>query len=115
MTKQEALSLTADSPSSIFTREDVQRMINAIDIPESAEAPIARLTADDISDLAEDLTDYITRNDNILDRDAVELSIDYNRTVQIDSCPIDESELKESLVDALMRHMTERGLYQEDK
>ena len=32
MTKQEALSLTAGSPSTIFTREDVHRLINAIDM-----------------------------------------------------------------------------------
>jgi len=37
MTKQEALSLTAGSPSTIFTREDVHRLINAIDIPTAPE------------------------------------------------------------------------------
>ena len=113
MTKQEALSLTADSPSSIFTREDVQRMINAIDIPTSAEAPIAFLTADDISDLADDLASYVASNNDILDLDGAELSIDYNRTVQIDSWSVDEQQLSEQIGDQLVKQLAKRGLYQD--
>ena len=132
MTKQEALSLTAGSPSTIFTREDVHRLINAIDIPEyqhpmqacpcaadgfttpcTAEVP-KLLTDLDIEDIANDIAEYIASNaEGILDLDNAELSLDYNRTVQIDSCPIDEQQLAEQITDQLVMLLAKRGLFQE--
>ena len=155
MTKQEALSLTAGSPSTIFTREDVQRLINAIDMyipadtdsaPEpsmhcscinegfaepcknyqhpmqadpstagaSLFAPDAKpLTDLDIADIADEIAAYIAQEESILDIDNAELSLDYNRTVQIDSCPIDEHELSEQIADQLVKQLAKRGLYQD--
>ena len=132
MTKQEALLLTAGSPSTIFTREDVQRLIDAIDIPEyqhpmqacpcaadgfttpcTAEAP-KLLTDLDIADIADDIAAYIASNaEDILDIENAELSLDYNRTVQIDSCPVDEQQLAEQIADQLVKLLAKRGLYQE--
>ena len=156
MTKQEALSLTAGSPSTIFTREDVHRLINAIDMyipadtdsaPEpsmhcscinegfaepcknyqhpmqadpstagaSLFAPDAKpLTDLDIEDIANDIAEYIASNaEGILDIDNAEVSLDYNRTVQIDSCPIDEQQLAEQITDQLVMLLAKRGLYQD--
>ena len=155
MTKQEALSLTAGSPSTIFTREDVHRLINAIDMyipadtdsaPEpsmhcscinegfaepcknyqhpmqadpstagaSLFAPDAKpLTDLDIADIADEIAAYIAQEESILDIDNAELSLDYNRTVQIDSCPIDEQELSEQIADQLVMLLAKRGLYQD--
>ena len=155
MTKQEALSLTAGSPSTIFTREDVQRLINAIDMyipadtdsaPEpsmhcscinegfaepcknyqhpmqadpstagaSLFAPDAKpLTDLDIADIADEIAAYIAQEESILDIDNAELSLDYNRTVQVDSCPIDEHELSEQISDQLVKQLAKRGLYQD--
>jgi hypothetical protein len=149
MTKQEALSLTAGSPSTIFTREDVHRLINAIDIPTAPEpsmacscinegfaepcknyqhpmqadpytagaslfAPDAKpLTDLDIADIADEIAAYIAQEESILDIDNAELSLDYNRTVQIDSCPIDEHELSEQIADQLVKQLAKRGLYQD--
>ena len=138
MTKQEALSLTAGSPSTIFTREDVHRLINAIDMyipadtdsapepsmhcscinegfskPCTAEAP-KLLTDLDIEDIANDIAEYIASNaEGILDLDNAELSLDYNRTVQIDSCPIDEQQLAEQITDQLVMLLAKRGLFQD--
>ena len=134
MTKQEALSLTAGSPSTIFTREDVHRLINAIDIdiptapepsmhcscinegfskPCTAEAP-KLLTDLDIEDIANDIAEYIASNaEGILDLDNAELSLDYNRTVQIDSCPVDEQQLAEQITDQLVMLLAKRGLFQD--
>lgn len=131
MTKQEALSLTAGSPSTIFTREDVHRLINAIDIPTApepsmgcscinegfskpctAEAP-KRLTDLDIADIADDIAAYIASEESILDIDNAELSLDHCRTVCIDSCPIDEQELSEQINDQLVKQLAKRGLYQD--
>ena len=149
MTKQEALSLTAGSPSTIFTREDVHRLINAIDIPTAPEpsmgcscinegfaepcknyqhpmqadpstagaslfAPDAKpLTDLDIADIADEIAAYIAQEESILDIDNAELSLDYNRTVQIDSCPIDEHELSEQITSQLVMLLAKRGLYQD--
>lgn len=132
MTKQEALSLTAGSPSTIFTREDVHRLINAIDIPTAPEpsmacscinegfskpctAEVPKLLTDlDIEDIANDIAEYIASNaDGILDIDNAELSLDYSRTVQIDSCPIDEQELSEQIADQLAMLLAKRGLFQD--
>ena len=150
MTKQEALSLTAGSPSTIFTREDVHRLINAIDIPTAPEpsmgcscinegfaepcknyqhpmqadpssagaslfAPDAKpLTDLDIADIADDIAAYIASNaEAILDIDNAELSIDYCRTVCIDSCPVDEQQLSEQIGDQLVKLLAKRGLYQD--
>jgi len=132
MTKQEALSLTAGSPSTIFTREDVHRLINAIDIPTApepsmgcscinegfskpctAEAP-KLLTDLDIEDIADDIAAYIASNaEDILDIDNAELSLDYSRTVCIDSCPVDEQQLSEQIGDQLVALLAKRGLFQE--
>ena len=138
MTKQEALSLTAGSPATIFTREDVHRLINAIDMyipadtdsapepsmhcscinegfskPCTAEAP-KLLTDLDIEDIANDIAEYIASNaEGILDIDNAELSLDYNRTVQIDSCPIDEQQLAEQITDQLVMLLAKRGLFQD--
>ena len=138
MTKQEALSLTAGSPSTIFTREDVHRLINAIDMyipadtdsapepsmhcscidegfskPCTAEAP-KLLTELDIADIADDIAAYIASNaEDILDIDNAELSLDYNRTVQIDSCPVDEQQLAEQITDQLVMLLAKRGLFQD--
>lgn len=132
MTKQEALSLTAGSPSTIFTREDVHRLINAIDIPTApepsmgcscinegfskpctAEAP-KPLTDLDIADIADDIAAYIASNaEDILDIDNAELSLDYSRTVCIDSCPVDEQQLSEQIGDQLVALLAKRGLFQE--
>lgn len=132
MTKQEALSRTALSPSTIFTKEDVQRLIDAIDVPEyqhpmqacpcaadgfttpcTAEAP-KLLTDLDIEDMADDIAAYIASNaEDILDIDNAELSLDYNRTVQVDSCPIDEQQLAEQITDQLVMLLAKRGLFQD--
>lgn len=149
MTKQEALSLTAGSPSTIFTREDVHRLINAIDIPTAPEpsmgcscinegfaepcknyqhpmqadpssagaslfAPDAKpLTDLDIADISDEIAAYIAQEDSIFDIDNAELSLDYSRTVQIDSCPIDEQQLSEQIGDQLVKLLAKRGLYQD--
>ena len=149
MTKQEALSLTAGSPSTIFTREDVHRLINAIDIPTAPEpsmgcscinegfaepcknyqhpmqadpssagaslfAPDAKpLTDLDIADIADEIAAYIAQEDSIFDIDNAELSLDYNRTVQIDSWSVDEQQLSEQIGDQLVALLAKRGLYQE--
>lgn len=149
MTKQEALSLTAGSPSTIFTRDDVHRLINAIDIPTAPEpsmgcscinegfaepcknyqhpmqadpssagaslfAPDAKpLTDLDIADISDEIAAYIAQEDSIFDIDNAELSLDYSRTVQIDSCPIDEQELSEQIGDQLVKLLAKRGLYQD--
>lgn len=149
MTKQEALSLTAGSPSTIFTREDVHRLINAIDIPTAPEpsmgcscinegfaepcknyqhpmqadpssaraslfAPDAKpLTDLDIADISDEIAAYIAQEDSIFDIDNAELSLDYNRTVQIDSWSVDEQELSEQIGDQLVKLLAKRGLYQD--
>lgn len=144
MTKQEALSLTAGSPSTIFTREDVHRLINAIDIPTAPEPSMGcscinegfaepcknyqhpmqadpstavapkPLTDLDIADISDDIAAYIASNaEAILDIDNAELSIDYCRTVSIDSCPVDEQQLSEQIGDQLVALLAKRGLYQE--
>ena len=144
MTKQEALSRTALSPSTIFTKEDVQRLIDAIDIPTAPEPSMAcscinegfaepcknyqhpmqadpstaeapkLLTDLDIEDIAADIAAYIASNaEDILDLDNAELSLDYNRTVQIDSCPVDEQQLAEQITGQLVMLMAKRGLFQD--
>jgi len=149
MTKQEALSLTAGSPSTIFTREDVHRLINAIDIPTAPEpsmgcsciregfaepcknyqhpmqadpcsagaslfAPDAKpLTDLDIADISDEIAAYIAQEDSIFDIDNAELSLDYNRTVQIDSWSVDEQQLSEQIGDQLVKLLAKRGLYQD--
>jgi hypothetical protein len=132
MTKQEALSVTAGSPSTIFTREDVHRLINSIDIPTAPEPSMGcscinegfanpckavapkPLTDLDIERIADDIAAYIASNaESVLDLDNAELSIDYTRHVCIDSCPVDERELSAQICDQLVALLATRGLYQE--
>ena len=81
--------------------------------PSTAEAP-KLLTDLDIEDIAEDLAAYIARNaEGILDLDNAELSLDHCRTVQIESCAIDEAQLAEQITDQLVMLMAKRGLFQD--
>ena len=92
---------------------DVQRMIATLTNP-TAEADAktnTSITESDIETLADSIACNIARNaDEYIDHSNIELSIDYDRQVNVDSIGIEETHLSETIAEHLTEWFERRNI-----
>jgi len=97
---QNTISKVSDNMSSLFTKEDVIKLLTELDTEIQNEAPKSKVNKDD---LLVTFRQMLSEKDwdNVVDKDDVELSIGYNNQIEIDRIAIDEDFLISETVDAL--------------
>ena len=93
---------------------NVQRMIDAL-LPTTAVANANSNTSIayiDIETLADDIASHIASDaDNYIDHSNIELSIDYDRHVSVDSIGLEETELAATITESLAKWLRERQIH----
>jgi hypothetical protein len=97
---------------------NVQRMIDAL-LPTTAVANANSNTSIayiDIETLADDIASNIARNsDTYVDHSNIELSIDYDRHVSVDSIGLEETELAATITESLAKWLRERQIHVDEE
>jgi len=92
---------------------DVQRMIATLTNP-TAEADAetnTSITESDIETLADNIASRIASNaDEYIDHSNIELSIDYDRQVNVDSIGLEETQISETINDYLTNWLRSRDI-----
>lgn len=97
MTKELVLQSVQNSVSSIFTKEDVIKLINSV------EGSSRKVTTDDIQRAIDQTIDWIENNSNrLIDEDSAEFELDYNNRVSLTNVNIDTEEIREALENNFM-------------
>ena len=94
------INKVSNSFPSLFSREDVIKLLTDLDAELGAEGPKVLVKKDDLVDI---FRQAFSEKDfsNIVDKDSAEMSMGYNNQVELDSVDLDEDELVGSAVDAL--------------
>ncbi len=85
---------------SLFSREDVIKLLTDLDAELAAEGPKLLIAKDALVDIFRQVFSEKDFSD-IVDKDSAEMSMGYDNKVELDSVDIDEDELVSSAVDAL--------------
>ena len=104
---QEAVASVQNAFPSIYTKDDVVRLLESISI--ETETPIessGKLSQDQINDLCRKIVAQIKENaegldNSCIDRDSAEMSMGYSNTVELDSVEFDTSEIADQVVDGI--------------
>ena len=97
MKKLEVLQSIEGSVSSIFSREDVIKIINMIE----GEGRVVTVT--EIGAAIDRLIDSLENNeDEIVDTDGIEFSINYDNRIEVDSIRINFDYIREALENTFM-------------
>jgi len=90
----------SNSFPSIFTREDVIKLLTDLDAEMQGETPKQTVTKEALIDSFRDV--FADKDlDDAIDKDDIELSISYNNKIEIERISLDEDFLIEAAVDAL--------------
>lgn len=105
MTKQNVLNLVNDSISSIFTKEDVIRLVEQIESEKTQNVNVFGLTEDQMDDLVLAIAENI-------DSEGVDLFSDYEldmnyREVELSSVEYRLNDLKQVVADAIENYISE--------
>jgi hypothetical protein len=97
---QETINKVSTSFPSLFSREDVIKLLADLDTEMQDEAPKGRIDKDD---LLTTFRQMLSEKDwdNVVDKDDIELSMGYDNKVEVDRIGIDEDFLISETVDAL--------------
>ena len=97
---QNTISKVHANMSSLFSKEDVIKLLTELDTEIRNEDPKSKVNKDD---LLVTFRQMLSEKDwdNVVDKDDVELSIGYNNQIEIDRIAIDEDFLISETVDAL--------------
>jgi hypothetical protein len=97
MKKEFVLQLVENSASSIFSREDVIKLINSV------EGGGRVISVDDIQRAIDQTIYWIENNsDRLIDEDSAEFELDYNNRVTLSNVNIDTEEIREALENNFM-------------
>jgi hypothetical protein len=97
MKKEFVLQLVENSASSIFSREDVIKLINSV------EGGGRVISVDDIQRAIDQTVYWIENNsDRLIDEDSAEFELDYNNRVTLSNVNIDVEEIREALENNFM-------------
>ena len=87
--KQETIKMINDSPSSIFTKEDLLRIISDLEAPKGVS-----MSLEQIEDIASEIARRISSSDDICELDSVTVSVGgYGNGVDDASFTMDEDEI----------------------
>jgi hypothetical protein len=97
---QETINKVSTSFPSLFSREDVIKLLTDLDTEMQDEAPKPQIDRDV---LLTTFRQMLSEKDwdNVVDKDDVELSIGYDNKIEVDRIAIDEDFLISETVDAL--------------
>ena len=97
---QETINKVSTSFPSLFSREDVIKLLADLDTEMQDEAPKGRIDKDD---LLTTFRQMLSEKDwdNVVDKDDIELSMGYDNKIEVDRIGIDEDFLISETVDAL--------------
>ena len=97
MTKEFVLQLVENSGSSIFTKEDVIKLINSV------EGEGRKISVNDINRAIENVISWVDNNESdIVDFDSVEFELAYNNKIEVTSVPLQLENLREALENNFM-------------
>ena len=97
MTKELVLQSVQNSVSSIFTKEDVIKLINSV------EGSSRKVTTEDIQRAIDQTIYWIENNsDRLIDEDSAEFELDYNNRISLTNVNIDTEEIREALENNFM-------------
>ena len=97
MKKEFVLQLVENSASSIFSREDVIKLINSV------EGGGRKITTYDIGRAIDKTIDWIENNErDVLDLDSAEFEISYNNQLECTNVPINVEEIRNALENNFM-------------
>jgi hypothetical protein len=97
MKKEFVLQLVENSASSIFSREDVIKLINSV------EGGGRVISVDDIQRAIDQTVCWIENNsDRLIDEDSAEFELDYNNRITLSNVNIDVEEIREALENNFM-------------
>lgn len=97
---QKTMEKVSNSFPSLFSREDVIKLLIDLDAEMQDEAPKQVV---ELEDLLTTFRQVLSEKDwdNVVDKDDVDFSISYNNKIEVDRIAIDEDFLIDSAVDAL--------------
>lgn len=91
MTKEFVLQLVENSASSIFSREDVIKLINSVEGGRS-------ILVNDIQRAIEDVIDWMENNPrDVINEDSATFELEYNSRVMIKTIEVDTDNIREAL------------------
>ena len=97
MKKEFVLQLVENSASSIFTREDVIKLINSV------EGGGRKISVDDIERAIENVISWADNNESdVVDFDSVEFELAYNNKIEVTNVPLQLENLREALENNFM-------------
>ena len=97
MKKEFVLQLVENSASSIFSREDVIKLINSV------EGGVRVISVDDIERAIDKVISWADNNESdVVDYDSVEFEISYNNRIEVTNVPIQLENLREALENNFM-------------
>ena len=98
MKKEFVLQLVENSASSIFSREDVIKLINSVEAGSSR-----KITVDDIERAIDRTISWIENNEReVVDLDSAEFELTYNNQIECTNVPIDVDNIREALENNFM-------------
>jgi hypothetical protein len=97
---QNTIEKVSNSFPSLFSREDVIKLLTDLNAEMQEESPKPQI---DKEDLLTNFRQMLSERDweEVVDKDDIELSLSYNNQIEIESVPIDEDFLVRSAVDTL--------------
>jgi hypothetical protein len=101
ITKENAIAQVQSSVSSIFSKEDVLFLLNAI---EQQQQSAPKLTLNQVRDLTHSIVIAIeeeAQRDNIVCCDDVEFDLDYNKRIQVTDVPINFDAIRDCIEEGL--------------
>ena len=97
MTKEFVLQLVENSASSIFSREDVIKLINSV------EGGGRVISVDDIERAIDKVISWAENNESdVVDFDSVEFELGYNNRIEVTNAPLQLENLREALENNFM-------------
>jgi hypothetical protein len=98
MKKEFVLQLVENSASSIFSREDVIKLINSVE-----EGSSRKITVDDIERAIDRTISWIENNEReVVDLDSAEFELTYNNQIECTNVPINVDNIREALENNFM-------------
>ena len=98
MKKEFVLQLVENSASSIFSKEDVIKLINSVE-----EGSGRKITTNDIERAIENVISWADNNTtDIVDYDSVDLELSYDNKVEVSHVPLQLENLREALENNFM-------------
>ena len=97
---QETINKVSTSFPSLFSREDVIKLLTDLDTEMQDEAPKGRIDKDDLLTTFRQMLSE-KEWDGVVDKDDVDFSIGYDNKIEVDRIGIDEDFLISETVDAL--------------